>query len=184
MGEPKLGSTLQMADLLLCCCFILESTRGRDFRIPDQPADHTLHMQGLNLTALHAHMALFGVYGMLGIGLLLFCLRGLNGTQPWKTKLLSFSFWALNIGLLAMGFLSLLPVGVLQTLASMGHGMWYARSAEFLQQGYMQKLVWMRVLGDTIFAIGIVGLVWFIVGLKTGKSYAADLKPGSIHKVE
>ncbi|MCL6573570.1 MAG: nitric-oxide reductase large subunit [Bacillus sp. (in: Bacteria)] len=132
------------------------------------------YMQGLNLTALHAHMALFGVYGMLGIGLLLFCLRGLTGARPWKTKLLSFSFWALNIGLLAMGLLSLLPVGILQTLASMNHGMWYARSAEFLHQGYMEKLVWMRVLGDTIFSAGVGGLVWFIIGLKTGKSYVDD----------
>jgi nitric oxide reductase subunit B len=129
------------------------------------------YMQGLNLTALHAHMALFGVYGMLGIGLLLFCLRGLTGKRAWKTKLLGFSFWSLNIGLMAMGLLSLLPVGVLQTVASMEHGMWYARSAEFLHLGYMQKLVWLRVLGDTIFSVGVGGLVWFIIGLKTGKSY-------------
>jgi nitric oxide reductase subunit B len=132
------------------------------------------YMQGLNLTALHAHMALFGVYGMLGIGLLLFCLRGLTGTRPWKTKLLRFSFWSLNIGLLTMGMLSLLPVGILQTLASMNHGMWYARSAEFLHQGYMQKLIWMRVVGDTIFSIGVGGLVWFIIGLKTGKSFVDE----------
>ncbi|MCL6605416.1 MAG: nitric-oxide reductase large subunit [Paenibacillus sp.] len=142
------------------------------------------YMQGLNLTALHAHMALFGVYGMLGIGLLLFCLRGLTGAKPWKTKLLSFSFWALNIGLLAMGLLSLLPVGILQTLASMEHGMWYARSAEFLHLDYMQILVWMRVIGDTIFSVGVGGLVWFIIGLKTGKSYVTDLKPGSTDIVD
>ena len=36
------------------------------------------YMQGLNLTPLHGHTALFGVYGMLGIGLMLFCLRGLQ----------------------------------------------------------------------------------------------------------
>jgi nitric oxide reductase subunit B len=135
------------------------------------------YMQGLNLTALHAHMALFGVYGMLGIGLLLFCLRGLTGKRAWKTKLLGFSFWSLNIGLMAMGLLSLLPVGVLQTVASMEHGMWYARSAEFLHLGYMQKLVWLRVLGDTIFSVGVGGLVWFIIGLKTGKSYEDELQP-------
>ncbi|KGE19362.1 nitric-oxide reductase large subunit [Paenibacillus wynnii] len=140
------------------------------------------YMQGLNLTALHAHMALFGVYGMLGIGLLLFCLRGLTGTKPWKTKLLSFSFWALNIGLLTMGLLSLLPVGLLQTLASMEHGMWYARSTEFLHLGYMQKLIWMRVIGDTIFSVGVGGLVWFIIGLKTGKSYVTDTHSDTVHK--
>jgi nitric oxide reductase subunit B len=34
----------------------------------------------------------------------------------------------------------------------------------------MQTLRWMRVPGDTIFALGAVALVWFIAGLKTGHS--------------
>jgi nitric oxide reductase subunit B len=135
------------------------------------------YMQGLNTTPLHAHTALFGVYGMLGIGLMLFCLRGLTGTKPWKTKLLRFSFWTLNIGLLTMAVTSLLPVGIFQTIASMEHGMWYARSAEFLHQNFMQNLVWFRAVGDTIFATGILGLTWFVIGLKTGKSLESD--PGS-----
>ena len=36
------------------------------------------YMQGLNTTPVHAHTALFGVYGMLGLGLMLFCLRALR----------------------------------------------------------------------------------------------------------
>ncbi|MEO6139108.1 MAG: cbb3-type cytochrome c oxidase subunit I, partial [Luteimonas sp.] len=55
-------------------------------------------MQGLNLTALHGHTALFGVYGMLGIALMLFCLRGLRGQMVWDTRPLKMSFWCLNIG--------------------------------------------------------------------------------------
>src|SRR4029077_15326528 len=90
------------------------------------------YMQGLNTTAVHGHAALFGVYGMLGIGLMLFCLRGLTRQEFWKTRLLSCSFWSLNVGLALMVLLSLLPVGLLQTWASVEHGMWYARSAEFL----------------------------------------------------
>jgi nitric oxide reductase subunit B len=128
------------------------------------------YMQGLNTTPVHAHTALFGVYGMLGIGLMLFCLRGLATQQAWRTGVLSFSFWAINIGLALMVLLSLLPIGFLQTLASVEHGMWYARSAEFLQTGFMDKLRWMRMIGDTIFAIGAVALAWFVVGLKTGWS--------------
>jgi nitric oxide reductase subunit B len=128
------------------------------------------YMQGLNTTAVHGHTALFGVYGMLGIGLMLFCLRGLTRQSAWKTGVLSFSFWALNIGLVLMVGLSLLPVGLLQTWASVEHGMWYARSADFLQSPLMEKLRWLRVIGDTVFTFGIVGLGWFILGLKTGWS--------------
>lgn len=127
-------------------------------------------MQGLNTTAVHAHTALFGVYGMLGIGLMLFCLKGLATKRQWKTGALFFSFWAINIGLALMVLLSLLPVGLLQTWASVEHGMWYARSAEFLQNGLMENLRWFRVVGDTIFAAGILVLGGFVVGLKTGWS--------------
>jgi nitric oxide reductase subunit B len=131
------------------------------------------YMQGLNTTPLHGHTALFGVYGMLGIGLMLFCLRGLSGEKPWKSTLLKVSFWCLNIGLMLMGVASLLPVGILQTLASMDHGMWYARSAEFLHSPLMQNLVWLRIPGDTIFAIGAIGIGWFVLGLLRGSSFAA-----------
>ena len=41
-------------------------------------------MQGLNTTPVHGHTALFGVYGMLGIGLMLFCLRALTPTPAWR----------------------------------------------------------------------------------------------------
>ncbi|HJV45049.1 MAG TPA: nitric-oxide reductase large subunit [Bacillota bacterium] len=132
------------------------------------------YMQGLNTTPVHGHSALFGVYGMLGIGLMLFCLRGLSKKNMWKTKLLSFSFWCINIGLALMVLLSLLPIGLMQTWASVTHGMWYARSAEFMSQSIIHTFVWLRIIGDTIFAIGALALGWFILGLKTGWSHTDE----------
>lgn len=129
------------------------------------------YMQGLNTTPLHGHAALFGVYGMLGIGLMLLCLRVLIPGREWKDGLLRFSFWSLNIGLMAMCVLSLLPVGLLQTKASVEKGYWFARSSEFMQTDLMQFLRWMRVPGDTIFFLGAVALVIFVAGLKTGQSF-------------
>lgn len=120
------------------------------------------YMQGLNTTAVHAHAALFGVYGMLGIGLLLFCLRAMNPMFKWDNKIIKLSFWSLNIGLMSMVVFSLLPVGLMQTWASVEYGYWYARSAEFLQSDLMTTLRWMRVIGDTIFALGIALLVLFV----------------------
>jgi nitric oxide reductase subunit B len=120
------------------------------------------YMQGLNTTPVHGHAALFGVYGMLGIGLLLFCLRAMHPRLQWNGKLIGFSFWTINVGLFSMVTFSLLPVGLMQTWASVEYGYWYARSAEFLQTGIMSTLRWMRVPGDTIFAIGILALVVFV----------------------
>ena len=129
------------------------------------------YMQGLNTTPVHGHAALFGVYGMLGIGLMLMCLRVLIPARAWKEGLLRFSFWGMNIGLFAMCCGSLLPVGLLQTKASVEHGYWYARSSEFMQTDLMQTLRWMRVPGDTIFFLGAVAIVIFVAGLKTGHSF-------------
>ncbi|MFZ4413972.1 MAG: nitric-oxide reductase large subunit [Bacteroidales bacterium] len=128
------------------------------------------YMQGLNTTAVHGHTALFGVYGMLGIGLMLFVLRDMDKEKVWNEKWVKFAFWAINIGLAAMVFISVLPIGLLQTVASVSKGLWYARSAEFLHQPYMQTLKWLRVFGDTIFAAGTLALVYFIFGLKGGWS--------------
>ncbi len=123
------------------------------------------YMQGLNLTPLHGHTALFGVYGMLGIGLLLFCLRGLKPDAVWNEKWLRGSFWALNIGLSLMALLTLLPLGLLQLNAALEHGYWFARSAEFMGRPIIDLLVWMRVPGDTIFSIGALLLSWFVLRL-------------------
>ena len=74
------------------------------------------------MTAAHGHAALFGVYGMLGIGLMLFCLRGLYARSLHADRLLEPAFWSLNIGLAMMVFLSLLPAGIYQAWASVTQG--------------------------------------------------------------
>ena len=129
------------------------------------------YMQGLNTTPVHGHTALFGVYGMLGLGLMLFCLRALRPGVAWKDRPLALAFWTINIGLALMVLLSLLPIGLAQVWASVEYGTWYARSSEFLHSGYLNQLRWMRMIGDTIFAFGALVLGWFVLGLVTGHSY-------------
>ena len=84
----------------------------------------------------------------------------------WESRTLGTSLWLINIGLFLMAFMSLLPVGLMQTLASVEHGLWYARSAEFMQTDLMNILRWLRAPGDTIFAIGAWILGYFIFTLK------------------
>lgn len=127
------------------------------------------YMQGLNTTPLHGHAAMFGVYGMLGIALILFVLRLMYRKAQWNDRLLGFSFWAFNIGLLLMLLLSLLPIGIMQTVASIDHGMWHARSADFLYQPTVTTLKWLRSIGDTIFSLGGLALFFFIFKLTLTK---------------
>ena len=120
-------------------------------------------MQGLNTTATHGHAALFGVYGMLGLGLLLFCLRGLTDPATWNERLLSISFWSLNIGLFMMTFLSLLPQGLWQTYVAFSEHYAAARSPELLHHPLMEALVWARVPGDLVFAVGVGAFTLFFL---------------------
>jgi nitric oxide reductase subunit B len=130
-------------------------------------------MQGLNTTPVHAHTALFGVYGLLSLGLVLVVARLMTPDVEWKEQWLGRAFWAMNVGLGLMVGLSLLPIGVLQAYASIETGLWYARSAEFLQQPLIENLRWLRLVGDTIFLIGVASFAWFMAGL--GSAGAAEL---------
>jgi len=123
------------------------------------------YMQGLNLTPLHGHTALMGVYGMLGIGLMLFCLRGIKPEAEWRDGWLKGAFWTLNIGLSLMALLTLLPLGVLQLNAALDHGYWFARSEHFMNQPLVHLLVWMRVPGDSLFAVGALLTSVFVASL-------------------
>jgi len=123
------------------------------------------YIQGLNMTAAHGHAALFGVYGMLGIGLMLFCLRTSYRTSSWSDGLLKPTFWTLNVGLGGMVFLSLVPAGIYQAYHSVTTGFWYARSPEIVHSAVMERLVWMRVPGDIVFSIGAIALGLFIARL-------------------
>jgi nitric oxide reductase subunit B len=144
------------------------------------------YMQGLNTTPVHGHTALFGVYGMLGIGLMLFALKGLAAKYIWKNRVISFAFWSINIGLALMVLISALPLGLAQTLASVETGLWYARSAEFMQAPMMDTFRWLRVVGDTIFAAGVIALAYFVLGLRTGWSLEkeTDISDDKYPKIE
>src|SRR5512135_563012 len=66
---------------------------------------------GTALTANHAHAAMMGVYGMLAVGLALFCLRYLIPSARWSDRAARYSFWSLNIGLAWMSLGTLFPLG-------------------------------------------------------------------------
>ena len=66
--------------------------------------------------------------------------------------------------------ISVLPIGILQAHESITKAYWSARSADFLQQDFMQVIRWMRMPGDILLGLGEVLLVVFIFGLQFGWS--------------
>ncbi len=120
------------------------------------------YSQGLNTTPIHAHSALYGVYGSLAIALMLFALREITPDRFWDEKNLNFSFWWINGGLVIMMVTGLIPNGFYQLVQSVNHGTWYARSAEVISSPWMQWTVWLRIPGDIIFAVGAVMLIYCV----------------------
>jgi nitric oxide reductase subunit B len=116
---------------------------------------------GTALTANHSHAAMMGVYGMLAVGFMLFCLRYLMPEDKWSDKLAKISFWSLNIGLAWMTFVTLLPLGIMQLHRSVGQGYWAARDMEFLTNDLNSLLEWLRLPGDALFiGGGVLPLLW------------------------
>jgi len=121
------------------------------------------YAQGLNTTPVHSHAALFGVYGFLAIALMLFSMRHIVHPKAWSDRLLSWSFWGLNLGLVAMLVISLIPAGFYQFLRSVRYGTWYARSEAVTGSHFIHTVTWMRIGPDIIFLFGALALVVFVL---------------------
>jgi len=109
---------------------------------------------GTALTANHGHAAMMGVYGMLAVGLALFCLRYMIPEDRWSERAARISFWSLNLGLVWMVFATLFPLGVLQLYHSVSTGYFDARTLKFLTNRTNALLEWLRLPGDALFIIG------------------------------
>jgi nitric oxide reductase subunit B len=118
------------------------------------------------LTLNHAHTALFGAFGLLGIGLIYFCLRYVAGdTHRFGEKTGRWAFWLYNGGLLLWIVFNFFPIGWSQLAAVYDHGLAYARSQAFYNTTLFWQ--WMRMPGDIVFALGALLMAWdFLVKLR------------------
>jgi nitric oxide reductase subunit B len=115
---------------------------------------------GTFLTATHGHGALMGVYGFLAIAVMLFAMRHIVAVGEWPAGYFRVAFFGLNIGLFGMLVVTLLPVGFLQLSAVMDSGYDAARSLAFYRTPLVAKLLWLRIIPDSIFIfLGVVPLV-------------------------
>ncbi|MDY0310241.1 MAG: cbb3-type cytochrome c oxidase subunit I, partial [Castellaniella sp.] len=138
------------------------------------------YVQGLNTTAVHAHAALFGVYGFLALGFTLFVLRYVRPNMQFNNSLMNTSFWCMNLGLVMMIAFSLLPIGLIQFHASISVGTWWARSEMFMQQDILKTLRWVRTFGDVVFIIGGLGVMWQVVTALFDRKAAAPATADSL----
>ncbi len=132
---------------------------------------------GTTLTTNHGHAALFGVFGMLALAVLVFCMRSLARDDVWPRaeRLIRVGFWGLNAGLASMMAVDLFPAGVLQLWDVLQNGYWHARRLTYLMSGTFHMLEWARVVADSVFlAIGVVPLVLAVAVLLLGSRKSGD----------
>ncbi|RQO84027.1 nitric-oxide reductase large subunit [Acidovorax sp. FJL06] len=135
------------------------------------------YVQGLNTTPVHAHAALFGVYGFLALGFTLLVLRYIRPQLVFSERLMKTGFWWLNAGLVLMIATSLFPIALFQFHASVSEGLWYARGEEFMQQPFIQTLRWVRTFGDVVFIVGALAMAWQVVSGVFGSRAPAEAGP-------
>ncbi len=117
---------------------------------------------GTLLTSNHGHTAMFGVFGMLALAVVVFCMRAFADDARWQRVegLIRTGFWGLNAGLALMVLLDLFPGGVLQLWDVLSNGYWHARRLEFLTSGTFHLLEWARIGADMVFlVVGVVPIV-------------------------
>jgi len=135
---------------------------------------------GTALTPNHGHAAMMGVYGMLAVGLALFCLRYAIPEKQWSDRAAKISFWSLNLGLAWMVFASLFPLGLLQLYHSVRYGYFDARSLKYLSNSTNALIEWLRLPGDTLFIVGgvlpVLYLAW--LGVRSPKKHSSEIEAG------
>lgn len=126
---------------------------------------------GTALTANHAHAAMMGVYGMLAVGLALFCLRYIIPEKHWSDGAARLSFWSLNLGLAWMVFATLFPLGILQLYHSISVSYYDARTLNYIGSRANTILEWLRMPGDIVFILGgtLPILYLAVLGIKYAK---------------
>lgn len=129
---------------------------------------------GTLLTVNHGHAAMMGVFGMLGIGLIVFVIRQTVSETLWRAleKYIRVGFWGLNGGLMMMVVMSLFPAGILQLVDVLENGYWHARSLAYTAGDLPRLLEWLRFPGDVVFIVfGAVPIV-----IAAGRAYLEGRK--------
>ncbi len=88
-----------------------------------------------------------------------------------------------------MVVLDLFPAGAIQLKSVLDHGLWFARSNDFITGSAFESLTWLRAIGASVFLFGgVFPLTWFIVSrvrsLKKGVESFLDFDRESTNMVE
>jgi nitric oxide reductase subunit B len=124
-----------------------------------------LYTHGTLVTAMHGHMAFWGAYASLVLGIITYAMPYLTGRKLQDTKYNVFAFWTSNIGMIAMT-IAFGIAGVAQVYLERKVGL------DFLKvQTEIEVHFFGLVLAASLFTLGIMAYVWNFIkfGLPVGE---------------
>ena len=85
-----------------------------------------------------------------------------------------------------MVLLDLLPAGAIQFKSVVDHGLWFGRSATFIEGDVFLSFTWLRGIGATVFyGGGVLPLTWFVITrIMSMKGRPATVEPEPIEEEE
>lgn len=119
---------------------------------------------GTLVTAMHGHMAFWGAYAMLILGIITYAMPLLTGRKLQDTKLNSFAFWTSNIGMIAMT-LAFAVAGITQVYLERKLGMDFLGVQKEIEIHFVGL-----ILAACLFTLGIGAYVWNFVRFGTPRN--------------
>ena len=114
---------------------------------------------GTHITTMHGHMAFFGAYAMITLGMISYALPGLTGRseEERQTRLGMAAFWLMVAGMFGMT-MALAAAGISQTYLERILGLGFLETQKKIQVHY---LMWLGTA--LVFALGVAAYVWDFV---------------------
>ncbi len=125
---------------------------------------------GTLVTAMHGHLAFWGAYAMLVLGIIAYALPQMTGRKLYRHWTGEWAFWTSNIGMLGMTG-AFAVAGITQVYLERRMGMDFLAAQEAISVHFIGL-----VLAATLFTVGIVLYIWnFILhGLPTDEAIVSE----------
>lgn len=109
---------------------------------------------GTLVTAMHGHLAFWGAYAMLNLGIIAYAMPQMTGRKLYKHWTAEWAFWSSNVGMLAMTA-AFAVAGISQVYLERRMGMDFLAAQEAIQVHFYGL-----ALAATLFATGIGLYIW------------------------
>jgi len=130
---------------------------------------------GTWVTPSHAHLALFGTFGMLGLAAAYFAIPAVRGIEKFDQRLGKLGFWLLFLGMLGMSLAFALG-GTVQVYEMRILGLdWYGAD---LRRAMLPYQILVPVFGF-VFAVGAIVVVYDLLTLGTRAAHPAASHPAA-----